>query len=143
MQWDSSPNAGFCPPGVEPWLPIPPDYKQLNVAIERDDLHSMLTLTHTLLDLRSSIPALNAGSYRPIDNTPADCFVYLRQLVGERYVIALNFSNEQQTLSLPEMDSGRIVLSTHLDRSEQVDPTALHLRPNEGCLIELFMSEGS
>ena len=23
MQWDRSPNAGFCPPNVEPWLPIP------------------------------------------------------------------------------------------------------------------------
>src|SRR5258708_11044594 len=25
MQWDSSPNAGICPPGVEPWLPISAD----------------------------------------------------------------------------------------------------------------------
>ena len=22
IQWDSSPNAGFCPPEVEPWLPV-------------------------------------------------------------------------------------------------------------------------
>ena len=25
MQWDASPHAGFCPPGVEPWLPVAPD----------------------------------------------------------------------------------------------------------------------
>src|SRR5262249_30244917 len=32
MQWDGGPNAGFCPPGVEPWLPVAPDYRERNVA---------------------------------------------------------------------------------------------------------------
>ena len=35
MQWDSSPNAGFCPPGTEPWLPLPADYQQINVTVSR------------------------------------------------------------------------------------------------------------
>src|SRR3984893_8653278 len=52
MQWDSSPNAGFCSPGVEPWLPLPADYRQINVAVERDDPHSLLTLTCRLIELR-------------------------------------------------------------------------------------------
>jgi alpha-glucosidase len=137
MQWDSSPNAGFSPPNVEPWLPVPNDYKQLNVSVERDDLHSMLTLTRTLLELRHTAPALNAGSYHPIENVPTTCFVYLRQFADQRYLIALNFSNEQQTLSLPEIAGGRIVISTHLDREEYVDLSDLQLRANEGCVIEL------
>src|SRR5690606_1763307 len=29
MQWDDSPNAGFCPPDVQPWLPVAPDYEQV------------------------------------------------------------------------------------------------------------------
>ncbi len=70
MQWDSSPNAGFCPPGTEPWLPIPADYQQINVAVEREDPHSLLTLTRRLIELRRSTPALTTGSYRPIEAVP-------------------------------------------------------------------------
>ena len=61
MQWDRSPNAGFCPPGTEPWLPIPADYQQINVAVEREDPHSLLTLTRRLIELRCSTPALTTG----------------------------------------------------------------------------------
>src|SRR5947208_16689900 len=36
MQWNTSPNAGFCAPGVLPWLPVAEDYKTYNVAVERN-----------------------------------------------------------------------------------------------------------
>ncbi len=142
MQWDSSPNAGFCPPTVEPWLPIPGDYQQLNVAVERDDPHSILSLARALIDTRRTTAALNAGSYHPVENVPGDCFVYTRELGSERCLIALNFSGHERALSLPEMDSGRIAISTFLDRDEQVDLADLRLRANEGCIIELPSSEG-
>ena len=137
MQWDSGPNAGFCPPSVEPWLPIPDDYKQLNVAVQRDDPHSMLSLTRLLIDLRRTTAALHAGSYRPIDNVPNACFVYLRELGSQRRLIALNFSDEEQVLTLPEIGDGRVVISTYLDHEEQSDLAALRLRANEGCIVEI------
>ena len=34
MQWDGSANAGFCPPGAEPWLPVAPDHDRVNVEVE-------------------------------------------------------------------------------------------------------------
>ncbi len=137
MQWDSSPNAGFCPPGTEPWLPIPADYQQINVAVEREDPHSLLTLTRCLIELRRSTPALTTGSYRPIEAVPDGCFVYLRQSSGQRYLMALNFSGQEQTLKLSEMGHGRLVLSTYLDREEPIDLALLQLRSDEGVVIEL------
>jgi alpha-glucosidase len=137
MQWDCSPNAGFCPPGTEPWLPIPADYKQINVAVEREDPHSMLTLTRRLIELRRSAFTLTAGSYRPVEGVPESCFVYLRQSSSQRYLIALNFSGKVQTLKLSEMGNGRIVLSSYLDREEPIDLALLPLRSDEGCVIEL------
>src|SRR5207245_5739645 len=112
MQWDRSPNAGFCPPGTEPWLPLPADYQQINVAVEREDPHSLLTLTRRLIELRRSTLALTTGSYCPIEGAPDGCFVYLRQASSQRYLVALNFSRHEQTVKLPEMVNGRIVLST-------------------------------
>ncbi len=137
MQWDSSPNAGFCLPDVEPWLPIPAAYKQVNVAVEREDPHSMLTLTRTLLEIRRTTPALNGGSYRPLDNVPEDCLVYLRQFGNQRRLIALNFSNRELIVRLAESGAGQLILSTHLDREKQIDLTALRLHSNEGCIIKL------
>lgn len=137
MQWDSGPNAGFCPPGVEPWLPIPADYKQINVAVEKEAPSSLLTLTHRLIELRRSLPALSRGSFHVIKGVPDDCFVYLRQLGSLHCLVALNFSSQEHVVKLPEMGDGRILLSTHLDREEQVHLALLRLRSKEGCLLKV------
>ncbi|HLH63760.1 MAG TPA: alpha-amylase family glycosyl hydrolase [Ktedonobacteraceae bacterium] len=143
MQWDASPNAGFCPPAVKPWLPISSGYKQLNIAVEREDSHSMLTLTRMLLQLRRATPALTAGSYASIENAPDDCFIYMRQSEHQRFLIALNFSDNEQRIRLAGLDNGRILLSTHLDREEPVELTSLDLRGNEGCVIEVERSSAA
>ena len=137
MQWDSSPNAGFCSPSTQPWLPIPADYQQINVAVEREDPHSLLILTRRLIELRRSRPALSIGSYRAIDGIPDGCFVYLRQSGGQHYLIALNFSGQEQIVKVPEMGNGRILLSTYLDRGEPVDLAFLRLRSEEGCVLKV------
>ncbi len=36
MQWSAEPNAGFCPEGVEPWLPVASDYREVNVAVQAE-----------------------------------------------------------------------------------------------------------
>jgi alpha-glucosidase len=137
MQWDDTPNAGFCPPTVKPWLPIASDYKQTNVAIEREDRHSMLAFTRGLLQLRRATPALSVGSYTPIEGVPDDCFVYMRQSGKQRRIIALNFSGNEQQVHLPKLGRGRILLSTHLAREEALDLASLRLRGDEGCIIEV------
>ena len=143
MQWNSGPNAGFCPPDTEPWLPLPADYAQINVAVERDDPDSLLTLTRRLIELRRSTPALSIGSYRALDGVPDDCFVYLRQASDQHYLIALNFSEEEQTVQLPALGSGRIHLSTYLDREEPGDLALLGLRSHEGLVIQLPLQAAS
>ena len=141
MQWDRSPNAGFCPPGTEPWLPLPADYQQINVTVERDDPYSLLTLTRRLIELRRSTPTLSIGSYRAIEGVPDGCFVYLRQSSSQHYLIALNFSDQEQTVKLPALGNGRIVLSTYLDREEPIDLALLRLRSNEGNVIEIDLGQ--
>jgi len=138
MQWDASPNAGFCPPNVTPWLPVAPGYEQVNVAVEREEATSMLTLTRALLALRRSKPALNRGSYYGLDGGSEDCFVYLRQFENERLLVALNFSEEPQRVWVPELGVGQVLLSTSLSRKERIHMAALSLYGHEGCIIELL-----
>jgi alpha-glucosidase len=136
MQWDAGPNAGFCPPDVRPWLPIATDYPEINVAVEEPNPHSMLTLTCSLLRLRRSEPALHGGRYRPIDDLPDDCFVYVREHADRTLLIALNFGPSVRTLHLDEPRQADVLLSTYFDRGGPADLSSFDLRPNEGCVLQ-------
>jgi alpha-glucosidase len=53
MQWDASPGAGFT--GGEPWL-APVDPERRNVADQREDPESTLSLVRELIALRRELP---------------------------------------------------------------------------------------
>jgi alpha-glucosidase len=141
MQWDDGPHAGFCPVNVQPWLPLAPDSQQVNVAVEREDAHSQLSLTHALLTLRRTKPALSQGSYAALESGAEHCFVYLREQGKQRIIVALNFSAETQTVKVPGFGGGHILISTSLDREEQISLATFALRSHEGCIIELAENE--
>src|SRR5690606_34811901 len=64
MQWDDSLYAGFS--GVKPWLRIDKSYARVNVANQKNEPFSMLTLYHKLIALRQSEPSLMVGDYKPV-----------------------------------------------------------------------------
>ncbi len=132
MQWDSGPFAGFSP--VEPWLPISPDYETRNVAVQTAVSTSILNLYRQLLWLRRSSAALSVGDYRPVDGS-AQCFIYWRTAGDEQRLIALNFSPEAQEVNVPQLENGRILLSTYLDHQGAVTGS-FQLRPFEGLIIQ-------
>jgi glycosidase len=94
-------------------------------------------LTRTLLQLRRTYLALTQGGYQTLDQENSTCFVYLRQHEQQRLLVALNFSNQAQEVKLPDAVQGRVILSTNLDREEIMQTPVLHLRANEGVLIQL------
>jgi alpha-glucosidase len=134
MQWDDGSNAGFS--DSEPWLPIAEDYAAWNVAVQSDDPTSILNLYRRLLWYRRKSPALYGGSYQPLD-ADDDCFVYLRSAGDERCLVALNFTADQRRLSVPGAGAGRVIISTHMDREEEVSLSDLQLRSDEGIIVEL------
>ena len=66
MRWEPGAGGGFCPPGVEPWLPMDDGGSGLDVASQRADPRSMLNLTREILQLRRSHEALASGAYRSL-----------------------------------------------------------------------------
>ena len=137
MQWNTSANAGFCSDGVKSWLPVANDYQTYNVENEQKDPRSFLILVRTLLNLRRSHPALTLGSYQTVQQENTSCFVYQRQYEGQRCLIILNFSVHDQSVVLSAQGQGRILLSTYVDSEGLLSLSEVHLRGNEGLLIEL------
>ncbi len=138
MQWDAGPNAGFCPPGVEPWLPIAPDYRQCNVAVEEQDPRSMLTLFRRMTAMRRETPALSVGTYRSFDVGEGTVFAYTRRHARTRLLVVLNFSHASHDLDLSAIaDHGEVLLSTALDREGRESLAPFHLRADEGVIVRL------
>jgi alpha-glucosidase len=140
MQWDDSPNAGFSPADVRPWLPVASDYQSCNVVAEQHDPRSFLMLTRALLTVRRSHSALTLGSYQTVEQENATCFVYQRQYANQCCLVALNFSAQEQIVTLPELGQARILLSTRVNREGPIPLTEIRLRENEGLLIEVEAS---
>jgi alpha-glucosidase len=140
MQWDSSPNAGFCLPELQPWLPVADDYQTYNVAVEKQETHSFLALVRALLALRRSSTALSVGSYQSLNQSNPACYLYLREHSDQRCLVALNFSAQDQVVTLQDQGQGHVLLSTYLDHEGPIALGEIHLRGNEGLLIELEAS---
>lgn len=134
MQWDASPNAGFST--VEPWLPVSSDYTTRNVVALSMDPVSILSLYSKLLSLRRSSPALYGGSYQPVKIAGSDSYAFLRKADSEQRLVVLNFSVHPEQINICTK-TGKILLSTHLDRQEKVSLEKLQLRAYEGIVIDL------
>ncbi|HEU4743760.1 MAG TPA: alpha-amylase family glycosyl hydrolase, partial [Anaerolineales bacterium] len=142
MQWDDSPNAGFSAPDAKrPWLPLAKNYRQVNVEVQLKDKKSFLNFFISLMDYRKTSPALQVGSFRSIDlkwpEAQVNCFVYERRAEKEHLLVALNFSGKEQSVELPYSGTGKIVISTTMDRKGDVNLSGFSLNPNEGLLIFL------
>ena len=135
MQWTPGEYAGFSI--REPWLPVSSASAVVNVESEEADPTSILTLYRELLRLRRSTTALTIGSYEPVATT-GDLLAYVRRSPDSRLLVALNLGPQPFDLDLASLKmQGRIVLSTHLDRTDRAMLTDVALRADEGVIVEL------
>ena len=131
MQWDASENAGFT--DGEPWLPLSGDHATMNVAVQRREARSMLSLYRQLIALRRREPALSVGVHVKAEAV-GDVLTYRRFHEGRWITVALNFSADSQ--ALPKSDEAHeVLISTHLDRAETVRGNVVRLRANEGIVL--------
>jgi alpha-glucosidase len=133
MQWSDAPHAGFST--AMPWLPIAPDFAMTNVSTEQADTGSTLSLYRELLRLRRQEPALHIGGYSGLPAS-GDIVSYVRHHGDSRFLILLNLATSPDAYHAGRLGSGRIVLSTYLDRRESFTDQVL-LRPSEGVVIRL------
>jgi len=135
MQWSAAKNAGFT--DGEPWLPVAEDYTRVNVEAERHDPRSILTFYSQLIKVRRGERALEVGRFEPLE-AGGDLLAFTRRDGDSAFLIALNFGLKSEVINFSDKaPEGRVVLSTHLDRSGDHVHGELHLRPEEGLLLRL------
>jgi alpha-glucosidase len=135
MQWTADKHAGFST--AEPWLPVADDFKICNVAGERDDPCSLLSLYRELIRLRRQELALSVGDYVSL---PAgeDLMAYERRFGDRRFLVVLNFGSQERIFDLAALRAQPVLrLSTHLDRARESLGDELRLRADEGVIVGL------
>ena len=130
MPWDTSENGGFSQ--ATPWLPLNPDAHAVNVQSERADAGSILGLYRDLLALRRREPALAVGAYGMIESR-GSLLVYERVFGSRRLLVVLNLGSAM----VYTPGAGRILLSTHGERTGEAVTELLRLGPEEGVILAL------
>lgn len=141
MHWSGEPNAGFSPTGVQTWLPLDPSYTQgVNVAAQAADPGSLLAFYQRLLRLRKATPCLVAGDYQPLHPHSDAYLAFLRRdtVSGQRCLVVLNFSGEQQVVdfALGEQ-TARLLFASSARNATPLALGGLSLAPFEIVIAEL------
>ncbi len=128
MQWSGESGGGFTVAGIEPWLPF--GDLSCNVADQRHDSDSMLSLCRDVISLREALPDLRAGAYASLDS-PTDVLAYQR---GERIVVAINLGSEPEAV---EGIRGEIRCCTDRSRDGKKIEGVLSLAPSTAAIVLL------
>lgn len=137
MQWSNEVWAGFSPTHTQKtWLPIADDYRETNVSLQLKEEDSILSFYRNLLKIRKQYSALQTGDYLSVPESPDGCYLYKRQNTDECFLIAINFTSQEQILDLPDLQGGKLLLSS-FPGSEAKTVTPFTLQPNESILVLL------
>lgn len=100
MQWTAGPQAGFST-NPRTWLPIPPNFKTINVQTEQADPDSLLNWYRKLILLRRNNRVLHEGGMLMLNTADPDVLSFLRRVPGEGkpVVVAINMSNASRTVA--------------------------------------------
>jgi alpha-glucosidase len=99
----------------------------------RESCGSILNLYRRLVELRRNNPVLTRGAIEAV-GVQGKILSYERREGDERFVVALNLGDEPARASLP---SGRVLLSTHLDRAGEDVDQGVSLRAEEGIVVRV------
>lgn len=101
MQWNAMENAGFT--SGNPWLPLNPNYIDVNTEAELADENSVLNHFKKMTALRKESDILIYGDYELLLPEHPQVYAYTRSLGDEQFLVVLNFSKEKVSVILEEL----------------------------------------
>jgi alpha-glucosidase len=134
MRWDREANGGFCPPDVQPWLPVGDCPPGATVVDQGYDPDSVLVLYRRLLRLRRDSPALNHGAFRVLSSGAASGLVFERTAREERLVVAVNVGARPTVATVPE---GVVRVATSVAREGLRVGGDVFLEANEALAVQV------
>lgn len=121
MQWDTTEHAGFTT--GTPWKRVNDNYKEINVAVQDEDPNSVLNHFRKMTRVRKDNLVLVYGQYQILQRAHPDIYAYTRTLDDDRMLMLFNFSANNATIELAELETAPEILINNyssFDRQSQV-----------------------
>lgn len=131
MQWDDTPQAGFTA-GL-PWLPVNPNYQEINAKAETADPDSVFHYYKKLIALRKTHPVIVYGRYELLLPDSEELYVYTRTLEEEQLLVVCSFSDHETAYTLPDAFVGTPCLISNVENV--YDKTEMTLQPYEAFVL--------
>ena len=129
MQWSAERNAGFSP--AEPWLPVNPNYIEINAEAALADPNSVFYCYQKLIALRKRYPVFREGSFTLLEPESEQLFIYTRDTETEHLLVVCNFTGEIVPYHRPAVFAEAELLLSNYDEPLE------YLRPYEAQLFYL------
>ena len=127
MQWDDSANAGFTT--GRPWLPVNPNFKEINAEAALADPDSVFHHYRKLIELRKTLPVFRDGFFTLLCPEDENIFAYTRDTETEHLLVVCSFTDKELPFALPEAYHGSKLLISNYD-----NPTPV-LLPYEAVML--------
>lgn len=136
VQWSDAENAGFST--HKPWMLVNPNYKEINLAKQKDDRNSVYAFYKKMIALYKD-PAyhetLTFGRFEPYMRETKNLIAYYRRGEGQTLLVLANFQNEPQAVVLPEA-AGNVILN-NCERVDLDDNGCITLGGYQAVVVEL------
>lgn len=134
MQWSAEENAGFTQ--GKPWLPVNPNYREINAQAALADPGSVFYYYQALIALRKRYPVFQDGAFTLLEPESEQLFVYTRTTETEELLVVCNFTGESVPYRQPsEFAQAELLLSNYETAAET-------LRPYEARMVYQRRQEG-
>ena len=137
VQWTAGKNAGWTD-GEETWLPITPNYTEINAEREQAEPFSVLNYYKKLIKLRHEDKAFVYGTYKDVAPKNGKVLAYLRESEYGTLLVVNSFSTGITKFKLPKELCGKQweLITSNEDNSPEC-PDRLSLRPYESIVYRL------
>ncbi|KAK4694562.1 hypothetical protein P7C71_g3040, partial [Lecanoromycetidae sp. Uapishka_2] len=142
MQWNASPNAGFCKDGVKPWMRVNDDFEDINTenqiaADNSKDLSTWQFWQRGLANRKEHADVFVYGGFEAVTMDSNEVFAYVRTgKESGKWLVVLNFSGKDVKWDLPRdmLIKGWMAGNYQKGKPEKPLTGFVSLRPWEGIL---------
>lgn len=135
VQWSDDVNAGWNM-GATPWIPINPNYKEINALDELEDPNSIFNFYKKLFRLRKSADYKDAFVYGKFKEHLAEkenVFIFSRETESVKVLVVTNMRGNTEHVELP-FEIKKTLLSNY---DKEYNSSNVTLEPYEAFVVEI------
>ncbi len=132
VQWDDSENAGFTT--GTPWFYVNQNYREINVAKQERDPHSVLNFYRKAVKLRKHLSCVRHGEYKEYYHNSDKFYMYSMTGKKQKILVICSFHDRDVRYQIPkgfDMTGAQLILCNYSD------PKTNTLHPYE-CKVYLW-----